>query len=74
MTLTPVGQTTEIWFSVECSRKGANDWFKMSQSTDTLESAKTVKTQWEKRTSIGPVEYEYRIVRNELTTTVLEGL
>lgn len=62
---------SEIWYAIEVSMKGADDWFSTSASTsDTVKHAKGKLADLQQKDTGGV--YEYRIVRKTVTTEVVE--
>lgn len=59
----------EIWYALEWSPKGANDWFAMDQRTfDTYGAAlAALKNHW----ALAGKRSDYRIVSKQVTTTVV---
>lgn len=62
---------TQVWFSVESSRIGENDWFALSDARyDTAVSARERIKRWTADIRDDD-EFEYRIVRKRLTSEVV---
>lgn len=59
----------DIWFELEYSARGANDWY-ASNETATTEADIRAKLAHHRAIPFG---HDYRVVRKTLTTEVLEG-
>lgn len=59
---------TETWYSIEYSRKGADDWFE-SASFDTRDAA---DKELRRKQSFQDASIEYRLVRKTLITETVD--
>jgi len=66
----PANVSTDVWYAIEYSRTGADDWFPASGTFDTEASA---RAEMVALASVEPSGHgdEYRIVRKTLTTEVI---
>ena len=59
---------TKIWYVVEYSAINEDDWYDTSATSETIKSARERMTMMRRQNSR---EFEYRLVRKEMTSTVI---
>jgi hypothetical protein len=70
MTQTKNATDTEVWYALEYSRKGEDDWCAVSGTHDTPERAKERMAGLVRQRSEYPsaIKFEFRVVRKTLTS------
>ena len=59
-----INDHTEVWYELQWSVKGTDDWFTTASAADTRESAKSKLTEYKLN---GSPDLDYRIIKKTLT-------